>query len=162
MKSIHLLITVIIALLSTGIVFSENDFGKQTAGTTTTPSKKEDHKVISLNQDVFIEKIFDYKNNKEWKYKGDRPAIIDFYAEWCGPCKKLAPILVELQQEYKEKIQIYKIDAEKNRELAAVFGVTAYPTIIFIPMNANPASAKGLLPKEELERIIREFLKVDK
>ena len=147
-------------ILSFSLVFSENNFGKEPTASSST--QKDDHKVISLNQNDFIEKIFDYKNNAEWKYKGDKPAIIDFYAEWCGPCKLLAPILAELQLEYKEKIQIYKVDAEKNRELAAVFGVSAYPTIIFIPMAATPASARGLLPKSELERIIGEFLKVSK
>jgi thioredoxin len=118
--------------------------------------------VISLDEASFILKVFDFKNSKEWAYKGDRPAIIDFYAEWCGPCKRLAPVLVELQQEYGDKIQVYKVDAEKNRELAASFGVDAYPTLLFIPMNDKPAGAKGLLPKEELERIIGTFLKVTK
>jgi len=118
--------------------------------------------VISLDEASFILKVFDFKNSKEWAYKGDRPAIIDFYAEWCGPCKRLAPVLVELQQEYGDKIQVYKVDAEKNRELAASFGVDAYPTLLFIPMNEKPAGAKGLLPKEELERIIGTFLKVTK
>lgn len=118
--------------------------------------------VISLDEASFILKVFDFKNSKEWAYKGDRPAIIDFYAEWCGPCKRLAPVLVELQKEYGDKIQIYKVDAEKNRELAASFGVDAYPTLLFIPMNDKPAGAKGLLPKEELERIIGTFLKVTK
>jgi thioredoxin len=118
--------------------------------------------VIALDEASFSEKVFDFKNSTEWDFKGDRPAIIDFYATWCGPCKRLAPILVELQSEYGEKIQIYKVDAEKNRALAAAFGVSAYPTMLFIPMNDNPAGAKGLLPKEELERIIETFLKVTK
>ena len=118
--------------------------------------------VIELNEAQFIDRVFDFKNNDTWSYKGDRPAIVDFYAEWCGPCKRLAPILVELQKEYGDKIQIYKVDAEKNRELAAAFGVSAYPTMVFIPMDADPAGARGLLPKEELERIIETFLKVKK
>ncbi|MGQ1946886.1 thioredoxin domain-containing protein [Geofilum sp. OHC36d9] len=118
--------------------------------------------VIPLDEAGFIEHVFDYKNNSEWKYKGDKPAIIDFYAEWCGPCKRLSPVLAELQREYGGKIQVYKIDAEKNRELAAAFGVSAYPTMLFIPMNSDPAGARGLLPKEELVRLITDFLKVEK
>ncbi len=128
-----------------------------TAGTEETEAA-----VIPLDEAGFIEQVFDYKNNSEWKYKGDKPAIIDFYAEWCGPCKRLSPVLAELQREYGDKIQVYKIDAEKNRELAAAFGVSAYPTMLFIPMNADPAGARGLLPKEELVRLITDFLKVQK
>ncbi len=118
--------------------------------------------VISLNDDGFVKHIFDYKNSQTWNYKGDKPAIIDFYADWCGPCKQLAPILANIQKEYGSKLQIYKIDAEANRQLAAAFGVTAYPTILFIPKNGDPAGVRGLLPKEELERIVSEFLKVEK
>lgn len=116
--------------------------------------------VIELDEAGFIEHVFDYKNATSWQFKGDVPVIVDFYAVWCGPCKRLAPILAELQEEYKGKIQVYKVDAEKNRELAAAFGVTAYPSILFIPMGAEPAGARGLLPKEDLEKVINEFLKV--
>jgi len=118
--------------------------------------------VIELNQEEFTEKVFDFRNNTEWNFLGDRPAIVDFYAVWCGPCKRMAVILAELQREYGNKIQVYKVDAEKNRELAAAFGVTAYPTLIFIPMEGQPAGSRGLLPKEEIERIINEFLNVSK
>lgn len=161
----HLFFTLLVVLLiahSTGCT-AENRAGAKAATLTTTPSEAiETSQVIALDEASFSEKVFDFRNNTEWNYKGDRPAIIDFYATWCGPCKRLAPILVELQSEYGEKIQIYKVDAEKNRELAAAFGVTAYPTVLFIPMDADPAGAKGLLPKEELERIIETFLKVTK
>ncbi|HHU58291.1 MAG TPA: thioredoxin fold domain-containing protein [Bacteroidales bacterium] len=126
------------------------------------PVAVDQHDVIALDDAAFVDQVFDYRNNTEWAFKGERPAIIDFYADWCGPCKRLAPILVELQKEYGDKIQIYKVDAERNRELAAAFGVTAYPTMLFIPMDGDPAGARGLLPKEELERIIGEFLKVSK
>jgi len=139
---------------------SGNNSNTETVQATTINS--DTPQVISLNEAAFIEQVFDFKTSKEWNYKGDRPAIIDFYAEWCGPCKRLAPILAELQQEYGDKIQVYKVDAEKNRQLAAAFGVNAYPSLLFIPMNDKPAGAKGLLPKEELERIIETFLKVKK
>ncbi|MDR2928096.1 MAG: thioredoxin [Cytophagaceae bacterium] len=160
MKNYHL-ITATLFLLQSFSGFAGNPLNSTSAGSSKSASEQE-NKVIQLTQDDFIEKIFDFKNSKDWKYKGKKPAIIDFYAEWCGPCKMLAPILVELQNEYKEKIQIYKIDAEKNRELAAAFGVNAYPTIFFIPMEDKPAGAKGLLPKEKLEEIIETYLKVSK
>jgi thioredoxin 1 len=161
----HLFFTLLAVLLigqSTGCT-AENRTGVKAEKLATAPVEAtEASKVIALDEASFSEVVFDFKNSSEWDYKGDRPAIIDFYAAWCGPCKKLAPILAELQSEYGDKIQIYKVDAEKNRELAAAFGVTAYPTMLFIPMDAEPAGAKGLLPKEELERIIETFLKVTK
>ena len=144
-------------LLGLFSLYSFSAFAGDNSKNTTT------NKVIQITQDDFIEKIFDYKNNSEWKYEGDKPLIIDFYAEWCGPCKLLAPILAELQEEYKGKIQVYKVDAEKNRELAAVFGVNAYPTIFFIPTgSAIPQGVRGLLPKEQLEKIIETHFKVSK
>lgn len=141
---------------------AENLVEREGAPTPLTPAETQVAKVITLDEAAFIDQVFDYKNNEEWSYKGDRPAIIDFYADWCGPCKQLAPILAQLQSEYGDKIQVYKVDAEANRELAAAFGVSAYPTMLFIPMDAQPAGAKGLLPKEELERIINTYLKVEK
>ncbi len=161
----HLFFTLLAALLiaqSTGCT-AENRAGVKAENLAIVPAEStEISQVIALDEASFAEKVFDFKNSTEWDFKGDRPAIIDFYATWCGPCKRLAPVLVELQGEYGEKIQIYKVDAENNRELAAAFGVTAYPTMLFIPMDADPAGAKGLLPKEELERIIETFLKVTK
>ncbi|GAO31806.1 thioredoxin domain-containing protein [Geofilum rubicundum] len=161
----HLFFTLLAALLmgqSTGCT-AENRAGVKAENLATAPAETvETSQVIALDEASFAEVVFDFKNSSEWDYKGDRPAIIDFYATWCGPCKRLAPVLVELQSEYGDKIQIYKVDAEKNRELAAAFGVTAYPTMLFIPMDEDPAGAKGLLPKEELERIIETFLKVTK
>lgn len=161
----HLFFTLLAALLmgqSTGCT-AENRAGVKAENLATAPVEAvETSQVIALDEASFAEVVFDFKNSSEWDYKGDRPAIIDFYATWCGPCKRLAPVLVELQSEYGDKIQIYKVDAEKNRELAAAFGVTAYPTMLFIPMDEDPAGAKGLLPKEELERIIETFLKVTK
>lgn len=164
MKNLFLLLVFSVFLLQSTACSAGNS-SDNTSGSEfvqAVPVAGNNRQVISLNEASFIELVFDFKNNKDWDYKGDRPAIIDFYAEWCGPCKRLAPILVELQQEYGDKIQVYKVDAEKNRELAAAFGVDAYPSLLFIPMNDKPGGAKGLLPKEELERIIETFLKVKK
>lgn len=141
---------------------ADNFVERKSASAPMAPVAAQDAKVITLDEAAFIDKVFDFKSSQEWSYKGDRPAIIDFYADWCGPCKQLAPILAQLQSEYGSKIQVYKVDAEANRELAAAFGVTAYPTMLFIPMDAEPAGARGLLPKEELERIIGTYLKVEK
>jgi len=98
------------------------------------------------------------KNTQQWIFEGDKPAIVDFYADWCRPCRMIAPILEELAVEYEGKINIYKVDTEAQRELAAVFGITSLPTVLFIPMQGNPSSQKGALPKESYKQIIDEFL----
>ncbi|MEG1615743.1 MAG: thioredoxin [Bacteroidales bacterium] len=114
---------------------------------------------IHLTKDEFLKKVVNYeKNPNEWKYLGDKPAIIDFYASWCGPCKKIAPILEELAKEYAGQIYIYKINTEKEPELAKAFGIQSIPTLIFAPMNGQPQVAQGALPKEELNKAIQEVL----
>ncbi|MCX8010198.1 MAG: thioredoxin [Ignavibacteria bacterium] len=111
-----------------------------------------------LTKETFLEKVFDYENNTEWKYNGELPAIIDFYADWCGPCKMVAPILEELSEEYAGKIKIYKVDTEVEQELAAVFGIRSIPSLLFIPMNDKPQMAMGALPKEAFVDIIDKIL----
>ena len=116
-------------------------------------------KVTHLTKAEFLAKVMNYeKNPQEWIYLGDKPCLIDFYASWCGPCKRLAPILDELAQEYAGEIYIYKIDTEKERELAAVFGVRSIPTLLFCPMGENPQIAQGALPKEQLKEAIDNVL----
>lgn len=106
---------------------------------------QEEHSTIMLTKAVFLEKIWDYENSpKEWKYKGDKPALIDFYADWCGPCKIASPILEEVAGEYKGKITVYKIDTQVERELAGVFGVSGIPAFLYIPMSGKPTMTSGI------------------
>ena len=115
-----------------------------------------------LTKETFFEKVFNFEKNKEWKFEGDKPCIIDFYADWCGPCKAIAPVLEELSNEYEGKINIYKVDTEKEQELAAAFAIRSIPSMLFVPADAQPQMAQGALPKAELERIIKEALGVEK
>lgn len=119
-------------------------------------------KAINLTKEDFLTKVMDYKNNPtEWKYLGDKPAVIDFYASWCGPCKMMAPIMDELAKEYEGKVYIYKIDTEVEEELAQIFGIRSIPSLLFIPMDGKPMMSQGALPKAELKKIINENLGVD-
>ena len=114
--------------------------------------------VTYLTTEQFKARVFDYTKNKQWKYQGELPCIIDFYTTWCGPCKRLAPIMEELSEQYCGEILIYKVDTERERELAAVFGISSIPTLLFIPKEGKPQMARGLLPKETLEQVITEVL----
>lgn len=111
-----------------------------------------------LTTDEFKNKIFNYQTEKEWKYAGILPAIIDFYADWCGPCKMVAPVLEELSKEYEGRLIIYKVDTEKEQELSAVFGIQSIPTFLFIPVNTQPVLQPGALPKKAFKQIIEEHL----
>lgn len=116
-------------------------------------------KTMSLNKADFLNKVANYETSpSEWKFLGERPAIIDFYATWCGPCKMLSPVLEELAAEYAGKIDIYKINVEEEEELAGVFGVRSVPTLLFVPMEGAPQMAQGALPKNVLQKAIRNVL----
>ena len=115
----------------------------------------------NLTKQTFLEKVFNYEKNKDWTFEGNLPAIIDFYADWCGPCKMIAPVLEELSDEYAGKINIYKVDTEAEQELAAAFAIRSIPSMLFIPMNEPPQMANGVLPKQELQKLIREVLKAE-
>ncbi len=114
-----------------------------------------------LTKESFKEKVFNYEENSEWKYEGELPAIIDFYADWCQPCKMIAPILEELAEEYEGKLKIYKIDTEQEQELAAAFGIQSIPSLLFIPVDEQPRMAAGALPKESLLQVMKDLLKVE-
>lgn len=112
-------------------------------------------KTITLTKADFLKKVADYETNpQEWKYLGDKPALVDFYASWCGPCKALAPVLEELAAEYGDQIYIYKVNTEEEQELAAAFGIRSIPTLLFIPMQGKPQMAQGALPKASLKEAI--------
>lgn len=106
----------------------------------------------------FKDSIFDYIHEKEWKYKGELPCVIDFYTTWCGPCKRLAPIMEELSGQYAGKVRFYKADTEQERELAYVFQIASIPQVLYIPRDGQPVLLKGLYPQEEIVRIIDEHL----
>lgn len=114
---------------------------------------------IHLTKAEFIKRVANYEaNTTEWKYLGDKPCIIDFYATWCGPCKSIAPILEELAKEYDGQIYIYKVNTEEEMELASAFGIQSIPTLLFCPMGANPQMAQGAMPKESFKQAIEEVL----
>lgn len=132
---------------------NNNQQSEQTSKTTTVM------KPIHLTKAEFLKKVVDYEGNPtEWKYLGEKPAIIDFYASWCGPCKRVAPILDELAAEYGDKIDIYKIDTEQEQELAAAFGIRSIPTLLFVPMEGKPQMVQGAIGKADFEKIIQEVL----
>lgn len=106
----------------------------------------------------FKEKVFNYDSGEEWKYAGSLPAIVDFYADWCGPCKAIAPALEELSKEYEGRLVIYKIDTDKEAELSGLFGIQSIPTLLFIPTSGAPMMQKGALPKNVLQQVIEEKL----
>lgn len=114
-----------------------------------------------LTKDTFKEKVFNFETNKEWKFEGERPAIIDFYADWCGPCKIVAPILEELKEEYGDKLDIFKVNTEEEREISAMFGIQSIPSLLFVPTEGQPQMAMGALPKETFKKAIGDVLKVN-
>ncbi|GAB1474674.1 thioredoxin [Bacteroidota bacterium] len=154
MKRIKTIIPVLLLIVSVAACGAGKNDKKETAA-----SASVNKATISLTTDLFLKKVADFKANpSEWKYLGDKPSIIDFHADWCVYCKKLEPVLEELAKEYEGKIYIYKVDTEKEREIAAAFGIQALPTLLFIPMNDQPRVAQGAVPKEELKKYIDTIL----
>ncbi|MDR1814322.1 MAG: thioredoxin [Tannerella sp.] len=158
MKIQNYILLLVITLFSThcsaqqkeGKAGAETDAKAQTAGGDT---------IVIINKAGFISKVWDYETNaEEWKYLGDKPCIIDFYADWCGPCRMVDPILKELAKEYSGKVVFYKINTDKERELAMAFGISSIPTYFFIPVDDKPQFSRGAMPKESFEKVIKEFL----
>ena len=117
-------------------------------------------KLEHLTKETFKQKVFNFETSKEWKYEGTKPAIIDFYADWCGPCRMVAPLLEELKEEYGDKIEIFKIDTEEERELSAMFGIQSIPSLLFVPVVGQPQMATGALPKETFKQAIGDVLNI--
>lgn len=110
-----------------------------------------------LTKQEFLDNIFDYENKQEWEYNGERPVVIDFYADWCAPCKMLSPIMDELSKEYDGLVDIYKVDTEEEQELAGVFGIRSIPSVLFVPKNDKPRMAVGALPKQEFVKAFEDI-----
>ena len=115
--------------------------------------------VTMLDEAGFIANIFDFKTKHEWKFSGDKPAIIDFYADWCGPCKKLSPTIEKLAKKYAGKIRVYKVNVDEQQNIAAVFGIQSIPTVLFCPMIGKPKASTGFVEEAELEKYIEQMLK---
>ena len=128
----------------------------------TAAKEKPTTRVVHITKADFLKKVYDFeKNPDEWKYLGSQPAIVDFYAEWCGPCRQLSPVLDELAKEYSGKLTIYKVNVDNERGLATFFGIRSIPTLLFIPMKGKPQRSLGALSKTELKGIIKDVLKVE-
>jgi thioredoxin len=140
-----LFITVLV--LSTFLVASYGQQKKETSNTG-----------IHLTNEQFKKMVFNYETNKEWKYLGNKPAIIDFYASWCGPCRIMTPRLEEIAKEYAGKIIVYKVDTDKEQALSANMGIQSLPTLVFIPQSGKPQASLGAIPKESLVKAIHEVL----
>jgi thioredoxin len=123
---------------------------------------KKNDMIEHLTKETFLNKIFNYEKNKEWKFEGEKPCIIDFYADWCGPCKVVAPVLEELSKDYDGKINVFKVDTEAEQELASVFGIRSIPSFLFVPAKGQPQMAMGALPKETFVNAFKDVLGVEK
>ena len=146
-------LVVVVALFANSILAR-----KKTSVTTGNMITKNKINMEHLTKETFLKKVFNFEQNQEWKYEGDLPCLIDFYADWCGPCKMIAPSLEELAKEYDGKIHIYKVDTEAEQELAAAFGIRSIPSLLFCPKEGQPQMAAGALPKSTLKKAIEEIL----
>lgn len=148
MKTLFALLAILPALT----VFAGND--------NVSKNKKENSmKPIELTKESFVKLVYNYEASPNvWKYEGDKPCIIDFYATWCGPCKMLAPSLEKINEEYDGKLIVYKVDVDKNPELAGMFGIRSVPTLLWIPLNGTPSLSQGALPKNQLDELVKSTL----
>ena len=115
-----------------------------------------------LTKETFLNKVFNYEQNKEWKFEGDKPCVIDFYAGWCQPCKIVAPVLEELSKEFDGKLNVFKVNTEDEQELASAFGIKSIPSFLFVPSEGQPQMATGALPKDTFVQAFKDVLGVEK
>lgn len=115
----------------------------------------------ALTEQDFLKKIFDYRNNTYWKFKGELPCIIDFYADWCGPCKTLESILEEFAEKYQGRLNIYRVDTNAEEQLAGLFQIQSIPTMLFVPVKGKPQMVVGALPSKDIEKVINQVLNID-
>jgi thioredoxin len=159
MKNIKTLLFLLAAIVAVSCSNSTETKAQADMSAEKNDSEIVEGKTIHMDKAMFLERVMDFEKNKEtWIYLGDKPAIIDFYADWCKPCKMIAPIMEELAAEYKDQIYIYKVDTQVERELASVFGIRSIPAVLFIPMEGKPQMSTGALPKETFKDAIDNFL----
>jgi thioredoxin len=159
MKIKFLIVSILSAIILSACSNSKTENNQELNSQQTENKMQTQQKTINLTKAEFITKVANYEESPDkWEYLGDKPCIIDFYADWCGPCKMVAPILEELAEEYKDDIYIYKVDTEAEQELAAAFGIRSIPSILFCPMGEQPQMAQGALPKDGFKKAIDEVL----
>lgn len=160
MKRKRLQIARITSLLFALLLVSAACTGSNKEKSNSTNLKEENSKMAKeLTKAEFIKKVYNFEANpKEWKFEGEKPCIVDFYATWCGPCKMLSPIIEELSKEYEGKVDIYKVDVDKEEDIAAAFGIRSIPTLLFCPVGKQPTLTQGAMPKNELKKIIDDTL----
>ncbi len=152
MKKVLVMVALVMASV---IVYAFNDSREANQGEKEVTGNGE---VVVMDKEMFLKDVFDYEKSNEWNYKGNKPAIIDLYADWCGPCRQTAPIMKELAKEYAGKIVIYKVNVDKQKELAALFNATSIPLFVFIPMKGDPQFFRGAADKATYQKAIDEFL----
>ena len=156
-----IIVAILIIALVGAIIYIVAKENKNSNNTVVVNNNKTENKmtVTELTQEDFVKKVYDFETNPNaWKFEGDKPAVIDFYATWCGPCKMMSPILDEISKEYEGKINIYKVNVDKEADLASVFGIRSIPSLLFVPMKKEPSMVQGAMQKNELKKLVDDIL----